>query len=306
MFTAADDEGRQRVAVVGNTVVLNNLGITTPEALVGEQVRIRGTQFTVVGVLAPKGAANAFQNPDDEILVPIQTARFRVNGSDRLQSISALAQTEEQIPDAMADIQRVLRRAASAFARARRTISRSAISPTFSTTTQETTAGHDVPAVGYRRRLAARRRHRHHEHHARVGHGAHARDRHSQGARRDALQHPASVLDRSRGALHARRNHWNRTWRGRRGDHEQDGGLVDAGVERLRSCSRSPSRRSSAWRSVCGRRGARRCSIRSSLCATSKRSCARLEKAGRIQRPAFFVSAPESSSSRGEFGQRVM
>jgi len=109
MFTAADDEGRQRVAVVGNTV-LNNLGVTTPDAIIGENVRIRGTQFTVIGVLAPKGQANAFQDPDDEILVPINTARFRVNGSDRLQSISALAESEEKIPDAMADIQRVLRR----------------------------------------------------------------------------------------------------------------------------------------------------------------------------------------------------
>ncbi len=109
MFTAADDEGRQRVAVVGNTVV-NNLGLTTPEALVGEVVRIRGTQFTVTGVMAPKGQANAFQDPDDEILVPIQTARFRVNGSDRLASISALAASEDEIPDAMAEIQRVLRR----------------------------------------------------------------------------------------------------------------------------------------------------------------------------------------------------
>ena len=109
MFTAADDEGRQRVAVVGNTV-LTNMGITTPEALIGENVRIRSTQFTVVGVLAPKGQANAFQDPDDEVLIPIETARFRVNGSDRLQSISALAETEEKIPDAMADIQRVLRR----------------------------------------------------------------------------------------------------------------------------------------------------------------------------------------------------
>jgi putative ABC transport system permease protein len=109
MFTAGDDEGRQRVAVVGNTV-LSNLGLTTPEALVGEQVRIRGTQFTVIGVLAPKGQANAFQDPDDQILIPIQTARFRVNGSDRLQSISALAQSEDEIPAAMADIQHVLRR----------------------------------------------------------------------------------------------------------------------------------------------------------------------------------------------------
>jgi ABC-type antimicrobial peptide transport system, permease component len=109
MFTAADDEGRQRVAVVGNTV-LTNLGITTPDAIIGENVRIRGTQFTVIGVLAPKGQANAFQDPDDEILVPINTARFRVNGSDRLNSISALAESEDKIPDAMAEIQRILRR----------------------------------------------------------------------------------------------------------------------------------------------------------------------------------------------------
>src|SRR6478735_5517841 len=109
MFTAADDEGRQRVAVLGSAV-LDNLGITTPEAVIGEQVRIRGTQFTVVGVLASKGAASGFGNPDDQILIPINTARFRVNGSDRLGSISALAESEEKIPDAMADIQRVLRR----------------------------------------------------------------------------------------------------------------------------------------------------------------------------------------------------
>src|SRR5678815_1188908 len=109
MFTAADNEGRQRVVVLGSAVV-DNLGITTPEALIGELVRIRGTQFQVIGVLASKGQANAFQNPDDEVLVRIQTARFRVNGSDRLQSISALAVSEDKIPDAMADIQRVLRR----------------------------------------------------------------------------------------------------------------------------------------------------------------------------------------------------
>ena len=109
MFTAADDVGRQRVAGGGNTVV-NNLGLTTPEAVIGEQVRIRGSQFLVIGVLAPKGSGSAFQDPDDQILVPIQTARFKVNGSDRLQSISALAQSEDQIPEAMADIQRVLRR----------------------------------------------------------------------------------------------------------------------------------------------------------------------------------------------------
>jgi putative ABC transport system permease protein len=109
MFTAADDEGRQRVAVLGSAV-LDNMGITTPEAIIGENVRIRGTQFEVIGVLASKGQANSFQNPDDEVLIPLETARFRVNGSDRLQSISALAASEDKIDDAEADIQAVLRR----------------------------------------------------------------------------------------------------------------------------------------------------------------------------------------------------
>ena len=109
MFTASDDEGRQRVVVLGSAVV-ENMGIATPDALIGETVRIRGTQFTVVGVLASKGQANAFQNPDDQVLVPLSTARFRVNGSDRLAAISVLAESEDKIPQAMGEIQRVLRR----------------------------------------------------------------------------------------------------------------------------------------------------------------------------------------------------
>jgi len=109
MFTRAEDEGRQRVAVLGPTV-LEALGINSPDAIVGEPVRIRGIQFTVVGVLKSKGQATPFGNPDDQVLVPITTGRFRLFGSDRLRSVSVLAQSEDKIPDAMADIQRVLRR----------------------------------------------------------------------------------------------------------------------------------------------------------------------------------------------------
>ena len=109
MFSRAEDEGRQRVAVLGPTV-LDALGINSPDAIIGEAVRIRGIQFTVVGVLKSKGQATPFGNPDDQVLVPITTGRFRLFGSDRLRSISVLALSEEKIPDAMADVQRVLRR----------------------------------------------------------------------------------------------------------------------------------------------------------------------------------------------------
>jgi putative ABC transport system permease protein len=109
MFTSQEDVARQRVAVIGPTV-LTNLGLETPEAILGEQIRIRGMQFTVIGVTKTKGQASPFSNPDDQVLIPLNTARFRVIGSDRVRSISVLAASEEKIPDAMAEVQRILRR----------------------------------------------------------------------------------------------------------------------------------------------------------------------------------------------------
>jgi putative ABC transport system permease protein len=109
MFSRTEDEGRQRVAVLGPTV-LEALGVNSPDAIIGEPIRIRGIQFTVIGVLKSKGQSTPFGNPDDQVLVPITTGRFRLFGSDRLRSVSVLAETEDKIPDAMADVQRVLRR----------------------------------------------------------------------------------------------------------------------------------------------------------------------------------------------------
>jgi putative ABC transport system permease protein len=108
-FTAAEDAGRQRLAVVGPGVI-ENLGLESGDALVGENIRIRGIQFTVVGVYKSKGQASPWNNPDDQILIPLQTARYRVMGNNRLRSISVLAPSEAEIPDAMADIQKILRR----------------------------------------------------------------------------------------------------------------------------------------------------------------------------------------------------
>jgi putative ABC transport system permease protein len=109
MFTTAEDQGKQRVAVVG-PAVLENLGVTNPSAIIGENVRIRGIQVLVIGVLKSKGQSSPFNNPDDQILVPLNTARFRLIGTDRIRSISVLAASEEKIPESMAEIQKILRR----------------------------------------------------------------------------------------------------------------------------------------------------------------------------------------------------
>jgi putative ABC transport system permease protein len=109
MFSDREDEGKQRVAVLGSNV-LEKLGIENPAAIIDQPVRIRGIQFTVVGVLKSKGQTTPFQNPDDQVLIPLQTARFRLMGTDRLRSISVLAPSEDSIPQTMAEIQKILRR----------------------------------------------------------------------------------------------------------------------------------------------------------------------------------------------------
>jgi putative ABC transport system permease protein len=109
MFSPGEDQARARVAVVGPTVV-QNLGLDNPQAILDQPIRIRGIQFNVVGVLKSKGQASPFQNPDDQILIPLNTARFRVFGSDRIRSISLLAASEDKIPETMAEIQKILRR----------------------------------------------------------------------------------------------------------------------------------------------------------------------------------------------------
>ena len=108
MFTAGDDRASKRVAVLG-AAIPDNLSVPA-QTLVGQNVRIGGFLFEVIGVLASKGNSGGFGNPDDQVLVPITTAQFRLFGTDRLRQIGVLAASEVQIPNAMAEIQRVLRR----------------------------------------------------------------------------------------------------------------------------------------------------------------------------------------------------
>src|SRR5881394_2415146 len=108
MFTQGDDRASRRVVVLG-AAIPDNLGVPAA-SLVGQNVRIGGFSFEVQGVLASKGNAGGFGNPDDQVLIPLTTAQFRVFGSDRLRQIGVLAASEAEIPQATAEIQRTLRR----------------------------------------------------------------------------------------------------------------------------------------------------------------------------------------------------
>ncbi len=108
MFTNGDDAARQRYAVLGNSVpeMLN----VNPASLLKQLISIGGQTFEVVGVMAKKGAAMAWQNPDEQILIPLNTARYRVMGTDRVRQVSLKVRDNVPLEQGMVDIERVLRR----------------------------------------------------------------------------------------------------------------------------------------------------------------------------------------------------
>ena len=108
MFTAGDDDARARVCVLGANVP-DMLGKNSG-AMIGSDVEIAGVQFEVLGVLVEKGSQGSFQNLDEQILIPLQTARWRVMGTDRLRSITVQVSDVNNMNLAMIDMERVLRR----------------------------------------------------------------------------------------------------------------------------------------------------------------------------------------------------
>ncbi|HXT17651.1 MAG TPA: ABC transporter permease [Gemmatimonadaceae bacterium] len=109
MFTSGEDIGRQRVAVLGSNVP-SLLGVRDPGALIGENVRIGGMQFQVIGVLQSKGAGAGFGSADDQVFIPFGTGRYRLFKTERLDDLFALAENEAALPEAMGEIGQALRR----------------------------------------------------------------------------------------------------------------------------------------------------------------------------------------------------
>ena len=108
MFTPGEDESRRGYAVLGSAIPA--MFNANPIAIVGQEIQIRGIPFEVIGVLSEKGSGGGFGNPDEQILIPLQTARYRIMGTDRLRSITVDASDVNQMTLAMIEIERVLRR----------------------------------------------------------------------------------------------------------------------------------------------------------------------------------------------------
>lgn len=105
-FTDKQIETRERVAILGPTVVKNLYGTDNP---IGTNIRIGNIPFTVIGVLGSKGSSSMGADQDDLVLIPYTTAMERVEGKDYLRTIYVAAKDGADVNRLQADIENLLR-----------------------------------------------------------------------------------------------------------------------------------------------------------------------------------------------------
>jgi putative ABC transport system permease protein len=101
-FEERDVKVSSKVAVIGRTTATQLLG--TEEEALGQTLRIKNVPFTIVGVLAPKGASFFGRDQDDTVVVPYTSAMKRILGSKTIPRITVsvergkpMAAVQEQI-----------------------------------------------------------------------------------------------------------------------------------------------------------------------------------------------------------------
>jgi putative ABC transport system permease protein len=94
-----------RVAVLGATTA-RNLALT--ETDLGTQISVGGLPFRVIGILQPKGGTG-FQDPDDQVVVPIGAVQKYFVGGDTVRTIGVSVSDPDQMTAASAEITTLLR-----------------------------------------------------------------------------------------------------------------------------------------------------------------------------------------------------
>jgi putative ABC transport system permease protein len=105
-FTRSEERAAAKVCLLGSTVAENLFQGVDP---IGKTIRIAGQSFEVLGVLRTVGQSG-WQNPDDQIIVPLSTAQRRLFGVDYVSQITARVIDQTKMDEAFVDIEQVLRR----------------------------------------------------------------------------------------------------------------------------------------------------------------------------------------------------
>lgn len=105
-FSDSQVQGYAKVAVIGPNVRDDLFGQGASDA-VGQTVTINGIPFTVVGVTLTKGGTG-FNNPDNNVYIPLTAAQRLLTGSTNVTSISISATSQAVMAQAQQDITALL------------------------------------------------------------------------------------------------------------------------------------------------------------------------------------------------------
>jgi putative ABC transport system permease protein len=103
-FTDDDVKEGRKVLVIGTTAAQELFGNDDP---VGQQVLVNSIQFTIIGVLAPKGT-NGLQNADDSAVAPLSAVQNSITGYGNLNQIVVQAKSADAVPAAQAEVTAIL------------------------------------------------------------------------------------------------------------------------------------------------------------------------------------------------------
>jgi len=106
LFSEKENLGRKRVIVLGSKVP-GELKTSAREIL-NKDILIAGTSYTVIGILKEEGSTG-WQNPDDDLYVPLLTAAQRIFGTDRLGWINVGISNDTNVDYVMMTIEQILR-----------------------------------------------------------------------------------------------------------------------------------------------------------------------------------------------------
>lgn len=104
-FSEDEEKSVARVVVLGDEVKDELFGDQDP---LGRRIRIKKTNFIVVGVMKKRGISG-FQNQDDQVFIPISTAQKLLLGINHISIIRAKVDNPDRVDLAISSMDNILR-----------------------------------------------------------------------------------------------------------------------------------------------------------------------------------------------------
>ncbi|MFA6427024.1 MAG: ABC transporter permease [Candidatus Magasanikbacteria bacterium] len=104
-FTQEEEKGVARVVVLGDEIRESLFADQDP---VGRRIRIKKTNFTVIGVMEKRGVSG-FQNQDDQVFMPISSAQKLLLGIDHVSFMRIKINNGENVERGMEGVREILR-----------------------------------------------------------------------------------------------------------------------------------------------------------------------------------------------------